>query len=189
MSKALPARINPLRLAHLGESLAGSVVSARMPRLTELLHGDGGRADFELRFGYDDAGQARVLGHVEARLTVLCQRCLEPMDILVERDVCLAVVRKDTDIASLDAVYDPLVVDDEPISLSGLLEDELILSMPDFSRHPSGECEMPPGADALDSARPGGAGSGDRQRETAGRSGQDNPFLVLESIKSRKRPS
>lgn len=191
MSKALPARINPLRLAHHGESLAGSIVCAAMMRLAELLHEGGGHvneADFELRFGYDDAGQARVLGHIDARLQVLCQRCLEPMDILVGREVCLAVVREDTELASLDAAYDPLVVGDEPISLSGLLEDELILAMPDFSRHPGGECRMPPGADASDDAQPGGAEGEDQRRKTAGRSGEDNPFLVLESIKSRKNP-
>jgi uncharacterized protein len=192
MSKALPERIYPLRLAHHGESLAGSVLCARMPRLAELLHEGRGRVDFELRFGYDDGaangGQACVLGRIDARLEVICQRCLEPMDILVGRDVRLAVLREDAEVASLDAAFEPLLIGDEPIALSGLLEDELILAMPDFSRHPSGECEMPPGADTVhDSEVIGAAGEGPH-RDTAGKSGKDNPFRVLESIKSRKTP-
>ena len=130
-----------------------------------------------------------ILGHIDARLEALCQRCLEPMDIHVTREVCVAMVGEDTELASLDAAYDPLVVGDQPISLSGLLEDELILAMPDFSRHPSGACDMPPGADILGDAAPSSPQSEDGHRDTAGRSGEDNPFLVLESIKSRKRPS
>jgi uncharacterized protein len=147
MSKAPPERIQPLRLAHRGETLLGSVGVEQMPRLAEMLHEAAGRVEFELRFGCDDGGQARVLGRIGARLVVLCQRCLEPMGIDVERQVRLALVRGDAEAAALDATYDPLLVGDQPVSLSGLLEDELILAMPNFCRHPRGECEMPRGAD------------------------------------------
>ena len=116
---------------------------------------------------------------------VLCQRCLEPMGIDVERQVRLALVRGDAEAAALDATYDPWLADDQPVSLSGLLEDELILAMPNFCRHPRGECEMPRGGNAVER----GEQSGERQdADTAGESGQVNPFSALEPLKSRKTP-
>ncbi len=185
MSKAPPEQLHPLRLARHGESLAASVGTEKMPRLAEMLLEGAGRADFELRFGYDDGGQACVLGRIGAKLVVLCQRCLEPMDIEVEREVRLALVRDDAEAARADAGYDPLLVGDGPISLSGLLEDELILAMPNFSRHPRGQCRMPPGADGVDHADECGGGHDD---DTVGESGGDNPFSALKSLKSRKSP-
>ena len=185
MSKALPEQLYPLRLARHGESLAASVGTEQMPRLAEMLFEGAGRADFELRFGHDDGGQACVLGRIDAKLTVLCQRCLELMDIAVEREVRLALVRDDAEAARVDAGYDPLLVADRPISLSGLVEDELILAMPNFSRHPRGQCQMPQGADDVGPSDESGEGHND---ELAGESGEDNPFSALESLKSRNTP-
>ncbi len=179
MSRALPERIQPLRLAEHGASLSGSVSTERMPRLSGMLHGEAGEARVTLHFGRDDGGQAQVSGRIDARLAVVCQRCLEPMEIAVEREVNLALVRDDAQAAALDAAYDPLLIGDEPIALSGLIEDELILAMPNFSRHPPGACEMPPGADAEEEVE---------DSHTAGESGEDNPFSALESLKPRKQP-
>ena len=188
MLKALPEHIHPLRLAHHGESLVGSVVPEQMPRLAKMLHEKAGGVEFELRFGHDDGGQACVLGRIDAKLIVLCQRCLEPMDIDVEREVRLALVRGDAEAAALDGTYDPLLVGDQPVLLSDLLENELILAMPNFSRHPRAECEVPPGADAVDHPDKSGEGHEGQNVDTAGEFGEDNPFSVLESLKPRKTP-
>lgn len=183
MSKALPERIQPLRLAGIGQSLAGSVALDRLPRLSEMLAGDAGPVEFALRFERDEANRPRVGGHIRARLVVICQRCLEPMEIGLEREVRLAIVRDDEEAAGLDGSDEPLQVSDEPIPLTGLLEDELILAMPGFSRHPPGACEMPPGADAPEDEVEGGeVGHGGG----AGDAGEENPFSILESLKSRK---
>jgi uncharacterized protein len=188
MSKAPPEHVYPLRLARHGESLIGNVTLAQMARLAELLDEGAGRVDFELRFGRDDAGQACVLGHMVARLAVICQRCLEPMEMDVEREVRIALVRGNDEVATLDATYDPMLVGDEPVLLSGLIEDELILAMPNFSRHPRGECEMPEGADTVDFTDDS-AGHGDSHMDdTAGEAGEGNPFSILESLKPRNTP-
>jgi uncharacterized protein len=185
MSKALPEHIYPLRLARHGESLTGSVAMTQMPRLAEMLCKGANRVDFTLRFGRAEGGQACVLGHIDANLVVLCQRCLEPMEIGVERQVGLGLVRDNDEAAALDATYDPLLVDDEPVSLAGIVEDEIILAMPNFSRHPRSGCEMPPGADPVGVMDDGARG---HDVDTAGESGEDNPFSVLESLRPRKTP-
>lgn len=188
MSKPLPERIHPLRLCRLGETLAGSLALEHMPRLAELLHEattQAWRAALELRFEHDDSGQACVGGRIDASVVVLCQRCLEPMPIDVEREVSLAPVEEDSEAAALDARYDPLLVTDEPVSLPGLVEDELILALPNFSRHPRGACSMPPGADVDDDIQQ--VKDADSEGRS-GESGEENPFSVLQSYKSRKSP-
>lgn len=182
MSKALPERVYPFRLARHGETLEGSVAPEQMPRLAQLLHDRAGRARFELRFGHDDEGQASVLGRIGASLVMRCQRCLEPMQVDVECEVCLGLVHEDAEIAALDARYEPLKAGDEPVSLPGLVEDELLLALPNFSRHPRGECEAPAGADIVDNAAPVGNGN----TEESGESARENPFSILKSLKSRK---
>jgi uncharacterized protein len=178
MSKALPELIHPFRLARKGETLEGSVPIGRMARLAELLHEQVGEAKFELRFGQDDQGQACVLGHIEARLVMICQRCLESMEVDLACPVCVALVRDDDEIAGLDARYEPLRVGDEGVLLPRLIEDEVLLALPNFSRHRRGACAMPAGADAAPEGNGGSRESGESTRE--------NPFSILKSLKSRK---
>lgn len=186
MSKPLPERINPLRLCRLGETLTGSMALEHMPRFAEMLHQAAGRVVLELRFERDDGGRSCVGGRIDASVVVVCQRCLEPMPIDIEREVSLALVDGDDEAAALDTRYDPLVVGEEPLSLPGLVEDELILALPNFSRHPRGACSMPPGAyrnNGDDGARETKDADGE---SPSGESGEENPFSVLESYKSRK---
>jgi len=183
MPKPLPERIYPHRLCRLGETLAGSMALEHMPRLAEMLHEADGRATLDLRFGRDDSGLECVRGRIDASVVVICQRCLEPMTIDIEREVSLAPVEGDDEAAALDTRYEPLLVGDEPLSLPALVEDELILALPNFSRHPRGACSMPTGADVDDGNRETqDAGS----ESPSGESGEENPFSVLQTFKSRK---
>lgn len=183
MSKPLPERIYPLRLCRLGETLAGSMALEHMPRLAEMLHETADRVALELRFDRDDSGQACIGGRIDASVVVICQRCLEPMSIDIERDVSLALVEGEDEAAALDTRYDPLLIGEEPVSLPGLVEDELILALPNFSRHPRDACSMPPGADSE-------AGTAEAKNEgsdnPSGEPGEENPFSVLQTYKSRK---
>ena len=174
MPKAPPEHVLPLRLARAGERLEGVVPLDRMTRLATLLHESTGEARFVLRFGYDGEGQARVLGRIDARPVMLCQRCLEPMQVEVACDVSLALLAEGADTSTLDPGYDPLVVGQSPLALADLVEDEIILALPNFARHPQGVCRMPAGADAEDDT------GGDAPR-------RENPFAVLKSLNTRKR--
>ena len=140
----------------------------RMARLADMLHGAGSRASIDLRFGFDDTGIANVRGSIEAELDLLCQRCLEPMSIEVKREVALAIVESDDEAARVVSSYEPLLVGEEPVALANVVEDELILSLPGFPRHPPGECAMPPGADVVE----------DTDSEA-----DENPFSVLQNLK------
>lgn len=173
MLKDLPERVFPIRLARSGSTLAGRLAVHRMARLADMLHGARSRASIDLRFGFDGTGIACVRGNIEAELDLLCQRCLNPMSILVKREMTLAIVESEDEAARVDSSYEPLLVGEEAVVLANLVEDELILSLPDFPRHPAGECVMPPGADAVQDTDP---------------EPDENPFAVLQNLKGDEIP-
>lgn len=169
MSNRLPDYIDPVRFADTGSELAGTVPFSRMQRLTDIAGNPGGGADVELQFDVDEQGTRIVQGRVRAAVELVCQRCLRPMNWAVDSEVRLGMVASENDAEHLPAVYDPLLIGEEPLPLAGLVEDEILLALPAFPRHEAGECE---------------AAIGDTREETAGQSDKPNPFAVLARLKS-----
>jgi uncharacterized protein len=54
--------------------------------------------------------------------------------------VRLVVVHSDREAEGLDEGEDPLVADDQPVLLADLVEDELLLALPQVPVHPWGVC-------------------------------------------------
>ena len=170
MAKRLPEHILPLRLARSGQSLAGRIPVAKMPRLCASLNDTSTLVEVQLRFGFDELGNACVRGEVNAELKLVCQRCLETFSLPLELKVQLGLVTTDQEAEELDRGYDALVVTEEPISLANIVEDELLLALPTIPMHPRRECSNPhmrSDAEAL-----GGSSA--------------SPFAVLGELRSRK---
>jgi uncharacterized protein len=113
----------------------GTIALAKMKRLASLLVKPSGEADIEIEFGRDSAGQAFASGTVTAVVWLQCQRCLEPVDINVDSKFRLAVVSSLAESRSLPENYDPLVVEQGPLSFAELVEDEILLALPAIAIH------------------------------------------------------
>lgn len=143
MSTGLLKRFDPRRLAAhdggTGGTLAGEVDTTLMPRLREALAGDEpATASFELRVFRDPARRLVIEGRVRADLACECQRCLEPVTMPVEAQITLAVVEDEEAASSLPVELDPLLLEHEAeVDLPALLEDELILALPQIPMHES----------------------------------------------------
>jgi uncharacterized protein len=145
MLSGLPESIYPYKLAAAGAQLAGGVDYDRFTRLRQ--HSERGEIFCDLDFFENEEGRACIAGQVEARLEVVCQRCLEPMSQHLACEVRLIVVNSgearelgtDPELAYRDEF---VLADDEPISLIALVEDELLLSLPLTPMHPQGECQI-----------------------------------------------
>lgn len=177
--RALPVEFHPLRLADSGRVLRGELPLSTMRRLGENLLESSGAAEVELHVGRDGNGRAVITGSIRATLPLLCERCLERLDLAVVLDVALAVVESEQEALQLPESLDPLVVDADPVRLGDLVEDELILGLPVVAKHPEGEACQPavrvfPGNDA-----PG------RETSPPGDRRQANPFSSLARLKSR----
>jgi len=170
MSKSLPTQIDPKRLAFQGSRLTGKITLKLMSRLLDSLHDGEGEVFIDWLFGLDDKQHPVVEGVLQAKLSIVCQRCLQPM--AWEIDTTIAWVFLNQQEPNFDeeilAGYEALSLINSPISLITLIEDELILNLPIVARHtacPTNEYQLP--------------------GENENKSLRENPFQVLSKLKSK----
>ncbi len=172
--------IEPLALAARGRTLEGSLPISSLPRLLPLLVTDGldlsmqGDVEYSLEFSVDEGGSPRVTGSVKATLPLTCQRCMEGMGFSVSTRTRLGIVSSRAAAQQLPECYDPLLVLDDEITVASIIEDELILALPQVAMHNNEEC--PQGAAFLN--------NGDGQQEDATTVQRENPFAVLSQLKT-----
>lgn len=167
MSSALPQLLDPVRAADAALQLGGRLPLSGFARLRSALQDPIGEAAFQLSFGRDQDGRATISGNVKATLVLCCQRCLGPLVHEVDERISLAVVNGMDEARDLPVRYDPLLATDALVRLADLVEDELLLSLPQISVHEPGVCEA--------------ADSGTVVEVTADRESSDreSPFAVL----------
>lgn len=170
----LPRLVDFRRLAAHDGVLRGEVPVAELTRFAELLQGGGGAVSVDLQCGHDEDGNATVKGRADCTVRVLCQRCLEQMELSLSAGIALGVVSSEADAGRLPASLEPLVQGAEPLDAYEVLADELILSLPLVSFHPPELCAV-----AQDYS------TGAAADEPAA-SGKPSPFGVLASLKVSK---
>lgn len=178
MRQQIPTAIEPYRFAHNGQEIIGKIDVADLPRLQEVVHADAGEISVRLRFEIDTLGTPVVEGDFTTELTLICERCTEPMQLPMDVHCELALVRHEHFIQGLDEQYDPWIV--EPgidIDPASLIEDELMLALPIVPRH-SHPC-LP------DSVWE----SSDEETDTQEENQPVSPFAVLADLKKNKDSS
>lgn len=140
MSARLPEFVDPLHMANMGLSLSGSVALAGMLRLASSLYDMQGAAHIELEFGKDGQRIAYLRGSIRANLLLVCQRCLQPLELSVYVEPCLGLVTSAQQIEVLPDNYEPLLLEAQTVSLSTIVEDELMLALPIVPKHDDEKC-------------------------------------------------
>jgi uncharacterized protein len=139
MSRDFPDFIDPWKAAEGQRVFQATMPLKRMQRLSPLLDSAEGAASFEVCFYFDRQRNAVIKVAVQADLILLCQRSLAPYTETVQRVSLLAVIR---DIAEQDLVpshYEPIVHETGKLALLDLVEDELLLALPQIPRNPAVE--------------------------------------------------
>lgn len=132
--------IEPLHLVEQKESLIGRMTLVKMPRLKSLLGDENGSVDYRLDFGRDEQGQAYIEGEISAGLTLICQRCMSPVDVPLQNKVNIGIVADKTEAERLPRHFEPLIIVDSLISLPSLIEDEVLLGLPMAPAHKIDQC-------------------------------------------------
>ena len=140
MSQHLPDHLDPWRFADLAKRAEGSFLLVELPRLCDCLADPQGEVCFNLEFFRDKRNRACLHGAVEAQLILECQRCLETMLFAVNSKVELAFIEGLDEAESLPEELDPYLVNNGQVELRDLIEDELLLALPQVPMHPQGEC-------------------------------------------------
>ena len=169
----LPSQIDVRKLTAKGAEINSQFGVNAMSRLTSLLANDKGVVSTELNFYIDDDRKRRIDGQVKAEVNVVCQRCLEPVLVEIESSFNLAVVWTDEEAKQLNKTLDPLIVGEELSDLTEIVEEELILCLPIVSYHDNENCKQEVHAFGEDEPA--------LEEEP-----KDNPFKVLEQLKSNK---
>jgi uncharacterized protein len=171
----LPATIDPIQLAERGARLTGTLPLKGMARLTQNCLDEAGGVHVDLVFERGEGQEVFLMhGRLRADLHLTCQRCLEGMDLTLEASPWFILVKSDASRDTLEDQPDFLVAD-KPLSLSALVEDELLLALPMVPMHERSRC---PARVYVTT----GADSGLKQAEEENRS----PFSVLSSLKKTR---
>ena len=174
MSKRIPDRLDPWRYADLGKVVEGAIRLSSMPRLSECLQDTAGEARFDLCFERDAERRATLSGRISAELALECQRCLEIVTLPVEADVALAFVEVIEQASKLPDTLDPCLVEEGSVRFRDLIEDELLLMLPQVPMHEPGACSS------------GTVGHSEELPVEQDTSAGDNPFAVLAALKRDK---
>lgn len=129
MSVALTEPVDVRAEAARERSANQRVSLSQLPRLVEALHEEAdrdGTVHVELALRLDESRRVCIDGRLRGDLIIRCQRCLGPLDLPV--DVTLALRSG----ALPDGDFE---LADEPARLLDLVEDELLLALPDVPTH------------------------------------------------------
>lgn len=140
MNAGRSVSIDPGLLADAGECLSGDLAIDEMPRILELLSNAEGAVHYALRFTRDEYRRVLITGEFSTRLSMLCQRCLEPAEIDISHAVNLAVTGDETEADALPARLEPFLLTKRTVPLNELLEEELLLALPLAPNHDTETC-------------------------------------------------
>jgi uncharacterized protein len=143
--------VDPFRLACQQIRMHGAIPVAAMTRMAALVRDDSGLVEVVLRFRMPASGVPRADGSARLTAHLTCQRCLDPLDIELAPEWKVAFTHGDDMVerAELAAGYEPLECDG-PIGLTTIVEDEILLALPDFPTHRAGLCTVAGEAGAPD---------------------------------------
>ena len=121
----------------------GTMPLNRMPRLGALLGEEQGSktAEFEARFAFDRQGLVTIDLTVRTDLQLVCQRSLKPYTEKVDRRSVLVVIENMNDQEEMPENYEPVLVEEKRLALVELVEEELLLAVPQVPRNPALENE------------------------------------------------
>jgi uncharacterized protein len=130
--------------------VAGRVDAAALPRVADLLAAgdDGAEIDYRIVGCTDAAGHPALELSLSGSLPMTCQRCLRTFRWPVGQTTLLRLARDEAELARIDdedQEHETLLAD-APLDARGLVEDELLLTLPFVPRCPEGECEAIGGA-------------------------------------------
>lgn len=136
MSLEYPDFIDPQKAAEGHRSFSGTIALSRMERLKPFLASDDGLVSFSAEFDRDSLVGVRIQVGVEATLWLLCQRSLEPYQEVIERTSLLGVIDDISKESLLPEGYEGILAEHGKVSFLTMVEDELILALPQVPRNP-----------------------------------------------------
>ncbi len=122
--------LSPRDLARNNRRWRGSVPISLFERLAQELTTDCESVDVQLAFSLDENGHVRMQGQAVVAADVACHRCAEFVSTTICAEIDARIVRTEERARDLVPEADVIVVTDNPVDVSELIEDDLIMSIP-----------------------------------------------------------
>ncbi len=107
----------------------------------------GGRVKARVRFAREQ-GWPRAEVELDARVEMICQRCLRPMDVAVSTDSPVVLVESEAAAQQAPAESETFLLTEAQLRIDALVAEELLLALPLVPLHP--QCEPAAGLAAAD---------------------------------------
>lgn len=168
MDGSLPLCLQPYVLAQSRAKLSGTLSIGGLPRFAEACRPP--RKDVQVVIHFDNYwdGIAGVDLSLKTSVTLRCERCLADIEWMVNKDHRLFIVRNEVDAQSIPDSGDFIICASEEIATARLVEDELLLSLPQIPMH-----RDIPDCDPIMIAK---------LKRYASLSPQESPFAVLKKL-------
>jgi uncharacterized protein len=139
----LPISVDPVRAAQKHLELDARIPKELLSRLAESTISI--QSDIDTYFSFEIDQQKLRIFHGKASVAVelLCQRCNEPMIYQCEAEFTYCPVHNQEQENNLPDAYEPIYYDENgEVNLHQVVEDELILSLPQIAKHAIEDCQI-----------------------------------------------
>ncbi|TNC92237.1 YceD family protein [Thalassolituus sp.] len=166
----IPKRVDGGKLVDVNQQLTGQIDASKLTRLSAATLRSDTPVSCNLEFDRDIERHRVLKGDCSTSVVMTCQRCLGEVTLAISSNFELGLVFNDEQAKQLPKRLEPAeLTEDGLLDLWEIIEDEVLLSLPDFPMHPADECS----ADLPE------------QEETNADVKRPNPFEVLAQLKQK----
>jgi uncharacterized protein len=146
----MPAQtvIDSLEFARTGQLLGGSLPISGLLRLKDSLFDGLGEVRFEVKGAHDTRRRPVLVLEVSGVLHLQCQRCLGLLDFPLRLSNTLLLASTADEGGGFEQEDAEWIEASTELDVAGLVEDEIILSLPYSPRHGNGLCGQGGGREA-----------------------------------------
>ncbi|MBM97072.1 MAG: hypothetical protein CMI09_14640 [Oceanospirillaceae bacterium] len=166
----IPHRVDAVKFVEQIQKLSGEIDSSELTRLNQSVERCLAPINCVLSFERDEERHRLLVGECSTRVAMICQRCLDVVEVEVSSRFELGLVFNDDQARQLPRRLEPVELGENgQLDLWAAIEDEVLLSLPAFPAHPESECQ-------LQQPEPEDSNSNEQQ---------PNPFDVLAQLKQK----
>ena len=125
--------------AHGGGVIERRFSASELPRLSEAGISEPCEVRVSIRFSTYE-GRVAMDGALTGTVTMICQRCMQPVSVDVEDQFRLLIVDEEADSTAESAGFEPVVADPARFDLRWIAEEQMLLSVPLVAKHADDNC-------------------------------------------------
>ena len=141
----LPLTVDLSKCAQKRLDYDGVITIKQLKRLVEVTEGVNDDVEVKLSFDVDPQGLKILQAKAKANVNLVCQRCWGVFSHCCEIEFIYSPVFNEDQVGILPDAYEPAFVDENgEVNLVHLIEDELIVALPQVAMHDEIDCKINP---------------------------------------------